>query len=141
MWITPNAKRAPVKLTSPWTFKPRPEVDNVWSFRVGRWNYHCHHWCRLSDWSYGKITETLFLLSVVTHFPAWKVYKFYHLWGWAAFKGIREGCFIISGTYLWDTEYISQWTLLTDIPITQTPLKTFLYPLYLTFRKTDSSSL
>ena len=101
MWITPNPKRAPVKLTSPWTFKPCPEVDNVWSFRVGRWSYHCHHWCRLSDWSYGKITETLFLLSVVTHFSAWKVYKFYHLWGWAAFKGIREGCLI----FFWDFFY------------------------------------
>ena len=106
MWITPNPKRAPVKLTSQWTFKPRPKVDNVWSFRVGRWNYHCHHWCRLSDWSYCKITGSLLLLGVVTHFSAWKVYKFYHLWGWAAFKGIPEGCLIISGTYLWDTEYI-----------------------------------
>ena len=79
--ITPYPKRAQVKLTSPWTFKPCPEVDNVWSFRVGRWNYHCHHWCRLSDWSYGKITETLFLLGVVTHFSAGKVYKFCYLCG------------------------------------------------------------
>ena len=27
------------------------------------------------------MVKLLNLLSVVTHFSAWKVYKFYHLWG------------------------------------------------------------